>query len=303
MSTHQDCYNYTPLESDALIVDGRQLLADRPEIRNWSYEEIHHFQRRRNECRHPDDVEAIVVHETDSMQWTEASMQALQNRGEGVHFAVLRDGTVYQHNDVVQRLGHARPHNGSSIGIELVNQPDPAGSGDPQIESTIWNTEASGDRPYRLPTGEQLRATYHLFEHVVIGGTGSPLSVPLEWPGVIGEYYVAFPIPALRGPNPDPIRGVVAHANFTSKVDGHVPTLYLWLRLSGAGGRLGHTAALERAIHLAGDGRYAPAGSLTDHGLDGRPVIPLEEPPEEEEEEEAAPPADGEPHWWDWEGF
>lgn len=277
MSTRNDCYNYTPLEADALVVDGRQLDVLEPTIHNWAYEDIHHFERRRNQCRHPDDVDAIVIHETDSMRWNEVSMQNLQNRGEGVHFAVLRDGTVYQHNDPVHRLGHARPHNSRSIGIEIVNDPNPAGSADPRVESTVWNSEASSrDRPYRLPTERQLRATYQLVAHFTLGGTGSPLAVPLSWPGIVEDHYVAYPIPALRGRNADPITGVVAHGNFATKVDGHFPILYLWLRFGSSHGlSLDHDDAWNHAVSLAGGGTFAPKGPLTDHGLEDQPVIPI----------------------------
>lgn len=281
MSVGSDsCYGYTPSRSDALVVGGQLLEVDGLSVRNWADEAVHHFEPNRLDCRDADQIDEIVVHESESTEWTDSQVDALQGHEPplGVHFAVLRDGTVYQHNDVVQRLPHAAPHNDRSIAIEVVNDPVPGDGSAPRLDSTVWNTLGSDDdRPYRTPTEAQMQATSRLVSQFTRGGSGSPVRVPLTWPGVLNEYFVCYNVPSLNGDGADPVTGITAHGHFggpEAHIDGYFPTLYLWLRLSADGGAgFDHDDAWERARRIATDGEYLPAGAIPSYDLEGRPAV------------------------------
>jgi hypothetical protein len=64
---------------------------------------------------------AIILHETVGWNIVGAGTNKEKTYGFSVHFTVGPDGTVYQHNDIVQLLEHATKANPLSVGIEVTN--------------------------------------------------------------------------------------------------------------------------------------------------------------------------------------
>lgn len=135
---------------------------------------------------------------------------------------IKRNGDVIQHNDVVQELVHGGPHNCRSIGIDIVNDPDPQDKSTvkentDQFIDTKWATESvkmgSHTYPYRLPTKSQMDSLYRIVEFLT---DNSDISVPIKWPGIVyseteneGEggdpYFMFYPIQSLNDSDSAPV--------------------------------------------------------------------------------------------------
>lgn len=275
-----DCFGYTPTNANKIVVN-EEAFDVSFDLQNWGKAEIKHFRADRGPCRQFQEVDQIVVHETDTMDWTRRRMENLEEDGLGYHFVINRQGTVYQHNDPIHRLGHAKPHNARSFAVALVNDVDPSPKDD-QIASTLWNTEATVPEDeenalaYRLPTDAQLRALHQLSGLFIRGGGIGGVSVPAEWPGVREDYFIAFNLPELTTDGESRPPGILAHGHVTGKVCGLFPTLYLWHRFASNDG-IGqdHGKAASHAAGKAGNGRFLPEGELPGIGVEGRPVIEL----------------------------
>ncbi len=280
------CAEYKPTEKNCLIVNEKEFIGvGVPAVTNWSSENVLHFTLSEPQCRNVKDVDEIIIHESVTSDWT-------INRQKGfkysVHLAILEDGDIYQHLDLVQRAEHAGPHNNRSIAIEIINNPVPSAAKDATqvtdeyLGTTTWahgKTLADGTKPltYMLPTQAQMESLYTLVTWLVTENMTHEhnLSIPLKWPAITDQHYLFYWYEKYRGkevktekivdgkkkmvtsflkPKEKPT-GICAHGTIGgsgSHVDGHFPVLYLWLRISANGGEgMDHETAWERAKILA----------------------------------------------------
>ncbi len=220
-------------------------------------------------ARRPESVSEIVVHEsvTRSRATTEA---VLRKRGLGVHYLVDEVGEVWDYcggqDPRTLRYSHAGSHNGSSIGIEVVNPYEPRHmrAGGPWTRS-IEAPWAHGGQ-YVLPTPAQAGALVELLCDLTarITGQGVPaqslLTTPpitRHWVGLYssahGERMVMGLLPHGAGDKRCP--GIWAH-HYAAHADGAWPVLYCYLRIELG---LPVEAAYQRAVELAtGCGHAGP---------------------------------------------
>lgn len=291
------CYTNVPESESTLVLDETEHSVPDLEITNWKNDDVLHFTPPRITCRSADDVSEIIVHETDSMAWEEDNMNRMQNNKNSagkdeplsVHFVIRRDGTVVQHNDVMQRLVHGGPHNTHSVAIDIVNDPDP------KAESTVtdspddflttkWNTEAvaigSHKYPYRLPTEAQMKSLHGLVEFLT---SRSEITIPVTWPGVVSDqrsnredesFFMFYNVPSLNKPGNTP--GILAHGHYGgggSHIDGYFGTVYLWLRLTGG---QSHGAAWQNTMEFCENASW-PADGVLPAEVNKRPAVSLKD--------------------------
>lgn len=286
------CAEYVPTENNCLIVNEREFRGEGvPSVLNWlADEQVHHFSPSKIECRNVNDVDEIIIHESVTSDWSISRQKGFKY---SVHLAVLEDGAIYQHLDLVQRAVHAGPHNGRSIGIEIINDPssskdeDQSKNTDEYLGKTIWvdGAKPKAPLPYTLPTQEQMKSLYTLVKWLTNPEAEHDLTIPIKWPAITDQHYLFYWYQKYRGievkkdhwvAEAQPT-GISAHATTGGPgrhVDGHFPALYLWLRISANSGEgMDHAAAWERAKNLASEA--ANGNSKLHKDIKGHPVANL----------------------------
>lgn len=272
------CRTRTPSDPHKIVVAGKEY--DPPDglrLTNWASPDVYHYEHSPEltagtfSCRLPGDVIEVLVHETaGNVVCTREDLEHMDNSDHfGVHFVVLRDGAVWQCNDVIDRLVHAgTSHNEASVAIETVSPVVPrlAPPDAPRIEETVWGHRdrydhddddstdriiANPRRAYVLPPVEQLEAVSLLIEWLA-GGAEHGLGIPRSWVGIQDDR-ILMDKGEHRGLS-SPEAGIWAHGYEvrTDHVDSFFHILYAWLRLESHGGAgLPASEAYELAIDLA----------------------------------------------------
>jgi hypothetical protein len=142
---------YTPGSPNTLLIGQRELPAPAGvPMRNWAAPDVGQFTSK--STRALSDVRQIVIHETVSHVW-----QGIKDPTLGVQFHLDRDGTLIQHNDVLDMLWHVKTFSPNSVGIETVN--------------LVFDADALAD-PGEPKPGDR---------------------IPIRWGGKQGAYYVVPP--------------------------------------------------------------------------------------------------------------
>lgn len=230
---------YTPASPDTLLIGQREVpMPAGVTVHNWASPGVGQFASK--STRALSDVRQIVIHETVSDVW-----KGIAKPGLGVQLHLDRDGTLVQHNDVLDMLWHVKTFSPHSVGIEVVNlvfDADAAANpGEPQPGDRIpitWGAEQGGY--YVVPPAAQMEALAQ-----TIHALRQHLAVPDAWLQVI--------------PHPDPARAagdlkgrtffllrtaghryftavksepwIASHSVLRDHEDGAFPTLYCYLRL------------------------------------------------------------------------
>lgn len=206
--------------------------------------------RFKNQKRAVGRTTEFVQHETVTVNWKN-TVKVLQpksttnpgGRGLGVQFILEFDGTIYQHGDIETDLQyHAGPHNGASVGIELVTPYYPRympkkNSPWTQVIDAPWAHEGK----YVVPTIQSLEANFLLTEWLLSSHSG--LKIPRLWRMISGNKMNMGRI----ADGEKPTGGILSHLNF-GHADGGFPILYSWLR--GERG-LSSENALAESIRLS----------------------------------------------------
>jgi hypothetical protein len=243
-----NCRTYTPTNADRLVVGRTERTPPSGvALRNWADPGVLHFTNPASPtCRTLSDVDEFVLHETAG---TGNPQNTIQSRRLGIHFVAHGDGSLTQHNDVVDRLSHASGHNTRSIGIEIVNPVRPVPAGWP-ADRTV--SVRPGPRPITLPSLDQCETTTKLVRYFVDGGV-----IPNVWRGIDGTQFLLGRDTTITGP----VSGIVAHSHVSTigKEDGRFPALYGWLRVVK-----GYTPsrAYDIAKVLMRDARFVRGGTV-----------------------------------------
>jgi hypothetical protein len=184
-------------------------------------------------------VTEITLHETVTRD-VKTAQRVLARRRLGVHFIVGPYGDITQHADpALVRLEHAAPHNGRSVGIEVVNPVEARFLRDhlpwEEIIQVPWLRGG-----YVLPTRAQAEATAQLVAWLT-SESAPGLRIPRHWTGLRGGRMTMGRVPGSAKPRP----GVWAHAAFRHQ-DGAWPLLYTILRLeNGLSARRAYDVAVR----------------------------------------------------------
>jgi hypothetical protein len=232
---------YTPAGPGILMIGQREVTTPTGlSVRNWAAPGVAQFASK--STRALSAVRQIVIHETATHSWE--GLRA----GLGVQLHLERDGTLVQHNDVLDMLWHVKTFSPHSVGIEVV--------------SRVFDADALAD-PGELETGDR---------------------IPIAWGGQHGAYYIVPPAMQMEAlaqavdvlrlhlavpdnwlqvmEHPDPARAagdmqghtffllstaghqyfttvkddpwIASHSVLRDHEDGAFPTLYCWLRLHKA---------------------------------------------------------------------
>lgn len=148
--------------------------------------------------------------------------------GEGpssTHLVVKRDGTVEQHNDLVDELYHGTILNDTTIGLDLVAAHN-------NLDTSFSAQWAGGT--YYHPTKAQCETTLDLIEWLTDSSLSHGLSIDRSWPAIDtanDRYYVDHYVDEVSGASSP---GMWAHAHYESnRHDGFFAALYTWLALEG----------------------------------------------------------------------
>jgi len=171
-------------------------------------------------------VTEIILHETVTVN-TGITIGVLKKRNLGVHFIVGPHGDITQHGDpVLDQLAHAGwPHNGLSVGIEIVNPYYPAYNSDGPWD-TVLDARWAHKKKYVVPLPDQLEATYQLVTRLLEINTPE-FHVKDKWVGLDAKRK-RLAMARVTGAK-YPMGGVMAHAAF-GHADGSFPLLYCILR-------------------------------------------------------------------------
>lgn len=122
----------------------------------------------------------IVIHESVT-RTRKGCVRTLKQRGLSVHYTITRDGRTEQHVDPTKRrCAHAGGwHNARSVAVEIINRyygkaaDLHTGSLDEQLadlmdpaKKVVIKARWAHRRKYIVPTGDQLRACWHLVQHI-----------------------------------------------------------------------------------------------------------------------------------------
>lgn len=266
------CREFTPTADyvETIIIDTVPNELQGETVRNWGDDEIHHFpypavSDADADCRDPGSISEIIFHEpaTGLDSWSPSDM----DKPKGVHLSIERDGTIANHNDLVEFLHHAgEAHNKVSIGVEILNPVwnDIASTSNLPTIPVDWpgreGVQPQGD--YVLPTQAQCEAAASLVDLLTDPGAGhgmasgaQGLAIPRQWFGRTNDGY-------FRMGNPRDVSdsltvpGIWAHGHFggaKTHVDGYFVALYTLLRHEGqdSGARLSASDAYEAAKTVA----------------------------------------------------
>ncbi|MFF3708886.1 peptidoglycan recognition protein family protein [Streptomyces phaeochromogenes] len=228
-----------PKAADTVVVDGVESAAPIGLAwRNWTSGSVEQFRGRpQQHSRALGDLRQIVVHETATASW------ANPTHPKGVQLHIERDGTVIQHNDLVDMLWHARAFSEHSVGIEVVNpvyDTDTTAAETPPGERirVAWAPPNAGPY-YVLPPQVQVEALAR-----AVGLLRERLGIADNWPQIMEHPDPAqktvlashwFFLLSTRGHvyfstmTGEP--WTASHSALVSHEDGAFPTLYCYLRL------------------------------------------------------------------------
>ena len=263
------CSKYEPETESKLVVGAREIDIPGVTIKNWTSSDVKKFTNSNVNCRKHADVTQAIIHETLTDDWSEERQDRFNDdRGLSTHLAILPDGTVYQHMDLVQEGIHAGPLNAHSIGIDMVKRH--VADGDEGLD-VIW---ADNNANYDLPTPEQCKSAYTLL-HWLFNNYGTHgLAIPDDWAGILDSNYFFFYLEEYKNGTTTDHPGIYAHGHIGgdgNHVDGHFTTLYLWLRLKANGGAgMEHDDAWQDAQTISTSANYnndigRPASDLSGH--------------------------------------
>lgn len=133
--------DFHPKATDTVVVDGVESPAPAGLTwRNWTAPGVQQYRKRPQLHNRPvGDIRQVVVHESRDSTWRDPDYP------KGVQLHIERDGTVVQHNDVVDMLHHAGVFSDHSVGIEVVNP--------------VFDTDANADAVEK-PAGERIRVAW-----------------------------------------------------------------------------------------------------------------------------------------------
>lgn len=187
-------------------------------------------------------ITEVVIHETVTRS-AKVAVSVLKKRKLGVHFIVDENAKIQQHGDLVTKLNHAKGHNQTSIGIELVNPYYPKYLRDGLVwHETIGEIPWAHEKKYVLPTRNQLESLHRLVCFLV-----DVQLVPSIWSGEKDGRMAMSRVAGLERATP----GIHAHTYF-GHADGAFPVLYCWLRSEAL---LDSRNSYSTAIELALNGR------------------------------------------------
>jgi hypothetical protein len=170
-------------------------------------------------------VTEIVLHETVTRD-VKTTVRVLQKRHLGVHFIIGPDGSITQHADpALVRLEHAAPHNGASVGIEIVNPVEVRFMRLGLPWDTYINAPWAVGRKYVLPTWSQAEAAAQLIAWLT-SPDADGLQIPRVWTSLRDGRFLMGRVPGAEAPQP----GLLAHSAF-KHADGSWPMLHAYLRL------------------------------------------------------------------------
>lgn len=211
------------------ILDGKDI--GQPEIilRTFISHQIPSFKPRGRIKKHLH----LVQHENAGSTDVFTIRNWLLKKGYGYHIIIDRQGTIHQHNDLLDKLWHASQCNGTGIGICLVSpyypkniSPSHEAMYHPSKRYTVidadWWTHCSPKsmRKYVQPTDNQLEALEKLIPFLC-----NALDVSPEYP-TIGLNRKQRKIKGyLFRKRPAP--GIVAHRDFSMHADGRFALEYL----------------------------------------------------------------------------
>lgn len=249
------CAKYEPDNEGTLIAGAREIEIPGLTVKNWTASGVEKFTHSSVTCRDHADVTQAIIHETLTDDWSEDRQRNFNNnRGLSTHLAILPDGTVYQHMDLVQRAVHAGPLNAHSIGIDMVKRHQ--AEGDDGLD-VIW---ADGNANYNLPTPAQCKAAYTLLHWLFNNYNTHGLAIPDDWAGIRDSHYFFYYLEEYKNGTTTDEPGIYAHGHIGgdgNHVDGHFTTLYLWLRLKANGGSgMNHEDAWAEAQTISTSANY-----------------------------------------------
>lgn len=194
-----------PALPDSLVIRGREYSPPVSAFRNWKdgadlpngWSRLGVFHQERKTMKANSIVNAIVIHETAGFGLIDTGFPpagpwvntATEKKDIAAHFCVHTDGSIAQHYDPIQWLGHAGPRNSHSVGIEVVNSAWTRSSSLTNNKYQIGNHLSAGEwldtvrgwaaERYVVPKVEQLEALARLVDDLVflIGMPDRDLSV------------------------------------------------------------------------------------------------------------------------------
>lgn len=234
-----------------MIIGGRRVRGPQGvELRTYA-DGLHRFRGRARPR-----VDAVVVHETAG-RTVEGTVRTLIDRKLGIHFIVGADGAAYQHAEPFEEVAHCKGHNARSLGIEVVSPyyPRLVRESDPWTRTidAPWAHEGQ----YALPTLAQAEATMRLVAWLAsVDAASEGLTIPFEWPGLLGRRFHLSPAKNLANPKP----GIYAHMQTGGHADGAWLLLYAWMRIVAG---MGPAEAYEEAARRATGARaWVDVGDL-----------------------------------------
>jgi hypothetical protein len=247
-----NCRTFTPTDVTKIVLNSMEY--DAPGqisyFRNWGDAlNVHHFTDPVTAtCQDPSTINLIVLHETARDQTDAAHPTYMTTTGSSVHFIVSKQGSITQHNDIVERLHHAGHkydlhYNDSSIGIEFANRAwvDDTWIDPEDPNRTISLPWAVHGKRYALPSLDALESLVYLVQWLL---EHSNLAISAKWaqetvipdtstPGFLMSL-IGKKLPLAHRAN---LSGIVAHQMIADHGDGSFQALYTWLRLKGLDGQ------------------------------------------------------------------
>lgn len=160
--------SYDPAREDTLVINTKEFPSDLPGFRNykgWKQDTTIPHNRKQKQIRSLADIKHLVLHETAS----DTGDGFFDANDTTAHLSVLKNGTVLQFNDIVERQYHVGVFNNTAIGIEFVNSGWVQGM--PSKEQSLnaqqrqkygedkgylWAFCGLGQNIYKLPQADQL---------------------------------------------------------------------------------------------------------------------------------------------------
>lgn len=170
-----------------------------------------------------DPITEVVVHESVT-RTADDCVRVLKRRNLGVHIIINEHGKVYRHNDyLTQVVSHAKGHNRTSVGIEVINPYYPKYTRAELPHGAFIDAPWAHKGQYTLPTFDQCLALYQVISVLL---DHPSLNIPNTWVGHDAEKS-RFALGPVKGAD-DIHEGVLAHHYF-DHADGAFPVLCAFL--------------------------------------------------------------------------